>query len=171
VVRQPTEYGALLLGELGAGGRDKRLLKPAELAVVAAHGLLQRVAAFEEFVVLDAWVGFAEYSYLYLQVSDVFEDFAVLGGRIRVGSRPGGNIHLSINSPRQDSLLGTRFKRFSLEAASTGDGVAWDRLFLGVVCYMLLVICEKNLARVLTGYMMLTFLGCVFVFGGLHFCI
>ena len=138
VVRQPTEYGALLLGEFGAGSRDECLLKPAELVVVAAHGLLQRVAAFEELVVLYAWVGLAEYSYLYLQVSDVFEDCSVLGGRIRVGSRPGGNIHLSINSPRRDSLRGAGFKRFSLKAASTGDGVTWNRLYLGgfVSCYL-----------------------------------
>ena len=89
------QYSALLLGELGAGGGNERLLKMAELSVVAAHGVLERVAAFEELVVLDARVCLAEYSYLYFQCSDVFEDFSVLGGRISVGSSSGGNIHLS----------------------------------------------------------------------------
>ena len=99
LVCEPVEYGALFLGELGAGCGRERLLKVAELSDVAAHGVLEGVAAFEELVVLDAWVGLAEYNYLCFQGLDVFEDFCVFGGRNVVGFRLGGNIHLSCVSP------------------------------------------------------------------------
>ena len=45
-----------------------------------------------------------------------------------------------MKSPRRDSYHGAGFKRFSLEAASTGDGVTWDRRCFGgfVSCYLVL---------------------------------
>jgi len=64
-----------------------------EACYVAAEGVFEGVAAFEELVVLRAR--------LY-----VFEDFCVFGGLKRVGSRLGGSIHLSCVSPDVVSTVG-----------------------------------------------------------------
>jgi len=58
------QYGALLVCELGAGCGDEGFFEVAEPSDVAAHGVLEGVAAFEELVVLRAWVGLAECGYL-----------------------------------------------------------------------------------------------------------
>jgi len=82
------------------------LFELVEACDVAAEGVFEGVAAFEELVVLRAWVGLAEYSYLCLEGLYVFEDFCVFGGLKRVGSRLGGSIHLSCVSPDVVSTVG-----------------------------------------------------------------